>query len=91
MGEGLQKVHARHIKLRPKQIEALKWLSKEPWCSPWWGGKPHGSWPKQMPAQTYNSLALAKLIETRTGEWADKIVSISETGRIALAANSVIF
>jgi hypothetical protein len=72
--------------LTPKQRDALQWLSKQPWRSPWWGGKPHGRWPKELPSQTYNSLSLAKLIETRSGEWSDKIVSISEAGKAAITS-----
>ena len=86
MGEGLQKVAARHMKLRPKQREALEWLSKQPWTSPWWAGKPHGRWPKEMGPQTYNSLSLAGLVRSTPGTWSEKTIEITDAGRIALAA-----
>jgi len=71
-------------KLRPKQREALEALSKESWTAPWWAGRPHCGWPKWMPAQTYNSLALAKLIKTLPGTWAEKTVAITDAGKAAL-------
>jgi hypothetical protein len=73
------------MKLKPKQREALEWLSKQPWRAAWWGGKPHGRWPKEMSPQTYYSLSHKKLVETRAGEWADQIVSISDAGKAALS------
>ncbi len=73
------------MKLTVKQREALEWLSNEPWVTPWWGGKPHAGWPKQMPAQTYNSLSLAKLVRSAPGTWSEKKVEITQAGRDALA------
>ena len=73
-------------KLKPKQVEALKWLvaNDGKWVAPWWGGRPHAGWPKQMPPQTYNALSLAKLVKTFSGSWAEKTVAITIDGRKAL-------
>ncbi len=72
-------------KLTAKQREALEWLAREPWVASWWGGKPHSGWPKQMPAQTYNSLSLAGLVQTMNAKhWSDRIVSITSDGRSSL-------
>lgn len=76
-------------KLTPRQREALEWLAVETWTAPWWAGRPHSGWPKQMPVQTYNGLSLAKLIKTRDGKWAEKVVSITKEGRDALRAERV--
>jgi hypothetical protein len=76
------------MKLRPKQREALEHLAVEPWATSWWGGRPHVGWPKWMPAQTYNSLSLAKLVITHSGSWAEKTVSITIAGRAALEATA---
>jgi len=77
-------------KLTPKQSEALKWLvaNKGRWTEAWWGGRPYSGWPKQMPAQTYNSLSLAGLIMTTVGERFDRNVYITGDGRKALGAQS---
>jgi hypothetical protein len=72
------------MKLRPKQREALEQLAKEPWTATWWGGRPHVGWPKWMPAQTYNSLALAKMVKTLPGTWAAKTIAITAAGEAAL-------
>jgi hypothetical protein len=72
-------------KLTAKQRQALEWLSKEPWIALWWGGRPHGSWPKQLPLQTYNSLSLAKLISFKLSRFGYcRIVGITQAGRNAL-------
>lgn len=74
------------MKLRTKQLEALEWLATSgPWKAAWWGGRPHGSWPKQMGPQTYNSLSLAKLIRTENGRWAEKEVFITAAGVAVIA------
>jgi len=73
-------------KLRPKQIDALRWLMSQPkgWRAPWWGGRPHSGWPKQMPPQTYNSLLLAGYIKTFSGSWPERTVMITSAGEEAL-------
>ena len=68
--------------LSPRQRAALEHLAREPWSSPWWGGKPHCGWPEWMGTQTYNSLIRAKMIQTVSGPVAfDAIVKITKKGR----------
>lgn len=72
-------------KLTKKQHEALSWLDVCcGWTDVWWGGRPGGGWPKQMPVQTYNALSLAKLIKTVHSQRFDRTVSITPAGYAAL-------
>lgn len=74
------------MKLTTKQREALEWLAQQPWKAPWWSGRPHVSWPKQMDGRTYRALHKRGFVEARPGTWSEKIIAITAPGRVALEA-----
>lgn len=73
------------MRLSPKQREALEWLkSNGPWTTPWWGGKPHGGWPRQMPSNTCAALRRAGFVKKIAGSRLDKSIAITDAGKVAI-------
>lgn len=65
-----------------KQRTALEWLAKSDWEASWWGGKPHGCWPREMDGRTYASLLSRGLVLRRNGaRWPKCSVEITDAGR----------
>lgn len=67
------------------QRRALTFLL-EPWVANWWAGKPHGSWPKELNARSYDKLIADGLIKRQHvfGSAFRQAVKITPAGRTAL-------
>lgn len=74
----------RAQKLSASQRRALEFLAAAPWSAPWWGGKPHGSWPKELNARTYDKLVALGFIGWGAKGAFDRTVKITPAGRAAL-------
>lgn len=72
------------MKLSAPQITALAFLSKAPWVAPWWGGKPHSNWPKELNGRTVHKLVTLKFVRVMHQSRFDRAVTITETGKAAL-------
>lgn len=71
------------VRLSEAQVRALEFLAIAPWISAWWGGKPHGGWPKEMNARTYNKLIADGLVGwVEQGNFRRKIM-VTPAGRSA--------
>lgn len=72
--------------LGSRQVVALNWLAANgPWTTPWWGGRPHTGWPKEMTASTFEKLIKKRFVEVRpTGQRFDRTATISEYGKKAI-------
>jgi hypothetical protein len=73
------------IILSPSQRRALEFLARAPWTAAWWGGKPHGSWPKELNARTYDKLVALGFIGWGAKGAFDRTVKITASGRAALS------
>jgi hypothetical protein len=72
------------MKLTQPQITALTFLSKGPWVAPWWGGKPHGRWPKELNSKTISKLIILRYVRVRHVGRFDRATTITEAGLKAL-------
>jgi|HubBroStandDraft_6_1064221.scaffolds.fasta_scaffold538168_2 hypothetical protein len=71
-----------------KERVALAWLATGEWRTAWWGGKPHGKWPREMSGATLDRLrnqGFAGLLDTRNPF--HRVVRITSAGRKALEAS----
>lgn len=72
------------MKISESQRRALEFLAAAPWTTAWWGGKPHGSWPKELNARTYDKLVSLGFISWGAKGAFDRTVKITPAGRAAL-------
>jgi hypothetical protein len=72
------------MKLTQPQITALQFLAKGPWVAPWWGGKPHITRPKELPAATLSKLVTLRYVRIMHVGRFDPVTTITEAGLKAL-------
>lgn len=75
--------------LSKSQRSGLEFLADKPWSAKWWGGKPHGGWPKELNARAYDKLvSLGFVVWLGARGPFDRTVKITEAGRRALSTPS---
>lgn len=87
-----QRPRANHLEadaMTGREKIALGWLAGQSWKTAWWGGKPHGRWPREMSGATLERLrnqGFAVLLDCRTPFL--RVVRITSAGREALEKTS---
>lgn len=79
---------ADRVKLTEAQKRGLEFLANTPWVSPWWGGKPHAGWPKELNERSHDKLISLGLIGWVNGGNYLRKVMITPAGRALLASNA---
>lgn len=74
----------RKGRLSEAQRKGLEFLSVSPWEAAWWGGKPHGSWPKKLSLRVYSNLIAKGFIANRHTGAFKHTVCLTPAGRAAL-------
>ena len=72
------------MKLSKAQRRGLEFLASGPWSAPWWGGKPHGGWPAELNASTYDKLVSLGFVGWVAKGAFNRTVKITPEGRTAL-------
>lgn len=78
---------AGKVKLTEAQRRGLEFLAKSPWKSVWWGGKPHGNWPKELNARAYDKLVSLGLVGWESAGGFARKITITPAGRAEMAWN----